>query len=154
MQNFILIILVVFAFFTLSCNTSVHQRQVILSNKAPKPIGPYSQAILDNGFLFVSGQIGIDPNSNKMVVGGIEAEFIQVMENIGNILHSAGLNYSDVVKTTIYLVNLDDFETINKIYAKYFEKNYPARETIEVSQLPKNAKVEVSVIADARRKKK
>lgn len=141
-------------FSTVSCNTFKNQKQVIFSDKAPNPIGPYSQAILSNGFLFVSGQIGIDPISNQMVDSKVEAEFIQVMENIGNILHSAGLDYSDIIKTTIYLIDLDDFQTINKIYEKYFKENFPARETIEVAQLPKNAKVEVSVIASVSRKRK
>lgn len=130
------------------------KKKIIFTEQAPKPIGPYSQAVLTNEFLFVSGQIGIDPTTNELVKGGVESEFIQVMKNIHSILHSAGLNFSDIVKTSIFLTNLKDFQLINKIYSNYFEENYPARETIEVCKLPKNANVEVSVIAIARKKRK
>jgi len=115
--------------------------------QAPAPIGPYSQAIEAGDFLFVSGQIGIDPATGELVTADLEAETRQVMANIGAILEQAGLSYAHVIKTSIFLQNMDDFAQVNAIYGSYFEADYPARETVEVSRLPKGVKVEISVIA-------
>lgn len=118
----------------------------ILTENAPLPVGPYSQAIKWKNIVFVSGQIPIDPKTNEIVKGDIEVQTRQVIENIKNILNKAGADLEDVVKATIYLKNLNDFERVNFIYAQYF-KNRPARTTVEVSNLPKNSQIEIEVIA-------
>lgn len=153
MRNFVILFVVVCALTIFSCTSNEVPKKIIFSEHAPKPIGPYSQAVLINDFLFVSGQIGINPKLNKLVEGGVENEFKQIMENIGEILASIGLDYSNIVKTSIYLLELDDFQKINEMYSYYFQKDFPARETVGVSKLPKNAKVEVSVIAYVGKKK-
>ena len=120
---------------------------VITSSGAPAPIGPYSQAVLANGILFVSGQIALDPSSGNLVNSSIESETHQVMKNLGAILAEAGLNFSNVVKCTIFVKDLGNFAAINEIYGSYFGSNPPARETVEVSRLPKDVQVEISCIA-------
>ncbi|GAV23816.1 RidA family protein [Carboxydothermus pertinax] len=122
-------------------------KEVISTSKAPQAIGPYSQAIKVNGFLFVSGQIGINPQTGELVTGGVEAQTKQIMENIRQILSAAGMEFSHVVKTTIFITNMDDFATVNKIYSEYFGKVFPARSCIAVANLPKGALVEVEVVA-------
>ena len=122
-------------------------KEVILSGLAPAPIGPYSQAIACGGMVFLSGQIPLDPVTGNMITGSIEAETKQVMENLGQILEAAGLDFSHVVKCTIFLRNMGDFPLVNQVYAAYFPTNPPARETVEVSRLPKDAQVEISCIA-------
>jgi 2-iminobutanoate/2-iminopropanoate deaminase len=122
-------------------------KATINSEKAPAPVGPYSQAIKAGGFLFVSGQIPIDPSTNTPVVDSIESQTKQVFENIKNILLSAGSSFNDVVKVTVYIDNMDNFGRINKIYGEYFTDNYPARCCVEVSRLPKNASIEIELIA-------
>lgn len=119
----------------------------INSKNAPKPIGPYSQAIKTDGLLFVSGQIAINPATNEMTLDNIETEARQVMENIKAILTEAGYEMKDIVKSTIYLTDLSHFAIVNEIYGSYFEGNYPARETVQVTKLPKGARIEISVIA-------
>lgn len=122
-------------------------KKIIETTNAPMAIGPYSQAVYANGILYISGQIPINPSTGKLVEG-IEKETHQVMKNLQSILHSAEMNFSNVVKTTIYLKNIDDFSIVNEIYSSYFEfGNYPARETVQVSCLPKNVDVEISMIA-------
>ncbi|MCU0446091.1 MAG: RidA family protein [Microscillaceae bacterium] len=121
-------------------------KQVINSNNAPQPIGPYSQAILIDRFLFISGQVCSDASGN-FHNGSVEEETHQVMSNLKAILTEAGMDFSNVVKTTIFLKNMDDFQTVNHAYGSYFKKNPPARETVEVSRLPKDVKVEISMIA-------
>lgn len=118
----------------------------VFTKKAPEAIGPYSQAIVAGDFLFVSGQIGIDPETGE-VVEGIEAQTKQVMENLKAVLAEAGADFSNVVKFTIYLNSMDDFQTVNEIYGSFLEKPYPARATIEVSRLPKDVLVEIDAIA-------
>ena len=113
---------------------------------APKAIGPYSQAISSNGFLFVSGQIPIDPKTNQVVEGGIIEQANQSFKNIGEILKAAGLDYSNVIKTTVFVKDLNDFATVNEIYSKYFISN-PARSCVEVSKLPKGVLIETEAIA-------
>ena len=116
------------------------------TSNAPKAIGPYSQAISSNGFLFVSGQIPIDPKTNQIVEGGIVEQANQSFKNIGEILKAAGLDYSNVIKTTVFVKDLNDFSTVNEIYSKYFISN-PARSCVEVSKLPKGVLIETEAIA-------
>lgn len=121
--------------------------EIIYSKNAPDPIGPYSQAVLVNGLLYISGQIAIIPETEELMTGSIELETTQVMENIGSILKEASTDFSKIIKTSIFIKNMNDFTKINQIYDKYFIKNFPARETIEVSKLPKNCNIEISCIA-------
>ena len=122
-------------------------KQVINTSKAPSAIGPYSQAILSNGTLFISGQIPLNPETGELVEG-IEAETTQVMKNLEAILTEAGLNFSHVVKTSIFLSNMDDFAKVNEIYTSFLGNiTFPARETVQVSCLPKNVNIEISMIA-------
>lgn len=120
---------------------------VVYSSHAPEPIGPYSQAMLAGNMLFVSGQIAIRQSSGTLVTGNIEEETTQVMVNLGEVLKAAGFNFGHVVKCTIFLRDMDNFPKVNEIYGQYFKSNPPARETVEVSKLPKNVNVEISCIA-------
>ena len=122
-------------------------KQIIPTDQAPAPIGPYSQAVMINGMLFLSGQIAIDPATGAVILGDIEAETRQVMENIGAILRTYGIDYSHIVKTTIFIRSMDDFGKINAVYGSYFTTDFPARETVEVSRLPKDVQVEISCTA-------
>ncbi|GAB6072094.1 RidA family protein [Venenivibrio stagnispumantis] len=121
--------------------------QMINTEKAPKAIGPYSQAIKFENLLFISGQIAINPQTNQLINGGIEEQTKQVMENIKAILQEAGLTFDNVIKTTIYLKDINDFAKVNEIYGSYFKEHKPARATVEVSRLPKDALIEIEVIA-------
>ena len=121
--------------------------EIIFSKNAPDPIGPYSQAVLVNGLLYISGQIAINPKTQELMTECIESETTQVMENIGSMLKEASTDFSRVIKSSIFIKNMSDFTKINQIYGKYFNKNFPARETIEVSKLPKNCNIEISCIA-------
>jgi 2-iminobutanoate/2-iminopropanoate deaminase len=123
------------------------QKQIVYSDNAPKPIGPYSQAVISGGFLFASGQIAIDPESGNLVVDNIESETKQVMKNIGVVLTAANLSFKNIVKTSIFLKNMDDFAKVNEVYATYFESDFPARETVQVAKLPKDVNVEISITA-------
>jgi 2-iminobutanoate/2-iminopropanoate deaminase len=122
-------------------------KKIIRSEKAPAPIGPYSQAILINGVLYMSGQIGIDSSTGQMVNEDIMEETHQVLKNMEAILAQAGMSLSNVVKCSIFVKDLTNFGTINTIYNEYFRMDPPARETVEVSRLPKDANVEISCIA-------
>lgn len=122
-------------------------KQIINTPDAPAAIGPYSQAVKFGNLLFVSGQIPIDPATGKLVSGSIETETIQVMKNISAILSESGIDFGAVLKATIFIKNMNDFGKINEVYASYFNGSYPARETVEVARLPKDANVEISVIA-------
>ena len=122
-------------------------KEIIKTNKAPVPIAPYSQGIKANGFLFVSGQIGLIPSTRKLVEGGVEAETTQIMENIRAVLTAGGAGMKDVVSTTIYLKNIDDFQKMNEIYGKYFTGNFPTRSTVGVSSLAGGASIEITVTA-------
>ncbi|AEE90370.1 Enamine/imine deaminase [Tepidanaerobacter acetatoxydans Re1] len=122
-------------------------KKVINTNLAPKAIGPYSQAIMLEDLLFASGQIAIDPKKGEIVEGGIEAQTSQVMENIKNILSAAEMDFSNIIKTTIFLTDLNNFSLVNDIYGGYFTKEPPARSCVEVSRLPKGALIEIEVIA-------
>lgn len=122
-------------------------KKIISTSNAPAAIGPYSQANFINGVLYISGQIPIDPISGNLE-DGIEKETHQVMKNLKAILEEAGMSFSNVVKATIFLKSMDDFAAMNQVYASYLDaNNYPARETVQVSCLPKNVSVEISMIA-------
>ena len=123
-------------------------KKIIRTDKAPAPIGPYSQAILSSNTLYVSGQIAINPADGQLITINIIREANQVMENIGAILKEAGFDYNDIIKTTIYLKDMQNFQSVNEVYGNYFKENFPARETVEVSGLPKNVNVEIAVIAE------
>ena len=122
-------------------------KKVIYSDKAPEPIGPYSQAIAHGNLLFVSGQIAIQKTSGNFITGNIAEETEQVMYNLKEILTANGMDFSHVVKSTIFLKDMNDFPKVNEVYAKYFVHQPPARETVEVSRLPKDVHVEISCIA-------
>ncbi len=122
----------------------------IFTTSAPSPIGPYSQAVLVGDLLFVSGQIPIDPATGDLITDNIEQETRQVMLNIGAILKEAGLNYHNIVKSSIFLKDMNDFVKVNEVYGHFFMSHYPARETVQVSRLPKDSNVEISVIAAVR----
>ncbi len=122
-------------------------KEIINTKEAPQPIGPYNQAIAAGGFLFISGQIAIDAASGALVTDEIEAETQLVLKNLKAILTAAGLTFDHIVKTTIFLSDMDNFGLVNEIYGSYFSGNFPARETVEVSVLPKNVNVEISAIA-------
>jgi 2-iminobutanoate/2-iminopropanoate deaminase len=117
---------------------------------APSAIGPYSQAIVDGEWVFCSGQIGLDSASGRLVEGGIEHETRCVMENLREVLGAAGLHFADVVKTTIYVVDLGDFDIVNRIYGEHLNTPYPARATVQVAALPRGARVEIDAIARKR----
>jgi len=122
-------------------------KSVVYSPSAPEPIGPYSQAIQSGNTLFVSGQIAIERSSGNFITGNIPDETTQVMKNLEAILSVAGMNFSNVVKCSIFLKDMNNFPVVNEVYGKYFSENPPARETVEVSRLPKDANVEISCIA-------
>jgi 2-iminobutanoate/2-iminopropanoate deaminase len=120
---------------------------IINSDSVPSPIGPYSQAVGLGNLIFTSGQIALDADSGLMVNSNIEEETKKVMLNLENLLREAGSGFSKVLKTTIFLKDMEDFVAVNSIYASYFEDNFPARETVQVSRLPKDANVEITMIA-------
>ena len=122
-------------------------KTVVYSPKAPEPIGPYSQAVQSANMLFVSGQIAIEKASGKIISETIEIETQQVMNNLKYVLEAAGMNFSNIVKTSIFLKDMNNFPKVNEVYGKHFQDSPPARETVEVSRLPKDVNVEISCIA-------
>jgi 2-iminobutanoate/2-iminopropanoate deaminase len=122
-------------------------KDIIQTDSAPKAIGPYSQAISAGGFLFLSGQIPIDPQSGQFVSGGIAEQTEQVLKNLSAVLEAAGSGLDRVVKATVFLADMDEFAAMNGVYGKYFSSNPPARATVEVARLPRDARVEIDVIA-------
>jgi 2-iminobutanoate/2-iminopropanoate deaminase len=124
-------------------------REVIATDEAPKAIGPYSQAIKANGFVFVSGQIPLDPATQQLVDGDVAAQTERVLENLSGILKAAGSSLERVVKAGVFLKNMSDFAAMNEVYGRYFTQNAPARATVEVARLPKDVLVEIDVIAVA-----
>lgn len=124
-------------------------KKIIRTSNAPAPIGPYNQAVMAGNLLFVSGQIALDPATGNLVTGDIQTETKLVMENINAILTEVGLNFSNIVKTTIFLIDMGQFAQVNEVYGTYFAQDAPARETVQVSALPKGVNVEISVIAMA-----
>lgn len=123
------------------------RRQAVTTDRAPQALGPYAQAVRAGGFLFVAGQIGLDPASGELVEGRIKGQTERVMENLKGILQAGGSGMDRVVKTTVYLASMDDFPAMNEVYGRYFEAPYPARATVEVAGLPKGVRVEVEAIA-------
>ena len=130
-----------------SANQKNMTKSIINTPNAPAPIGPYNQAVLSGNTLYVSGAIAIEVSSGNMVQTDIEAETHQVMKNLGEILKASSMDYSNIVKSTIFVTDLGNFAKINSVYGSYFSKDFPARETVQVSALPKGANVEISVIA-------
>ena len=125
-------------------------KHAIATSDAPGAIGPYAQAVQAGGLVFVSGQIPLDPATGQVVEGDVAAQAERVLKNVGAVLGAAGLGYDDVVRTTIFLVDLADFATVNETYRRFFRTPFPARSTVEVSALPRGAKVEIDAIAVAR----
>jgi 2-iminobutanoate/2-iminopropanoate deaminase len=124
------------------------EKKIIYTDKAPKPIGPYSQAATASGtMIFTAGQIPLDPVSGQLVEGDIKAQTRQVMKNIDAILKQAGVSFASVVKTTVFLKDMNEFPPMNEVYGEYFKENPPARSTVEVARLPKDVRVEIEVIA-------
>jgi 2-iminobutanoate/2-iminopropanoate deaminase len=122
-------------------------KEVISTNDGPKAIGPYSQAIRANGFVFVSGQVSFDPVTNTLVLGDVGAQTNRVIQNLSGILKAAGSSLDKVVRATVFLKNINDFAAMNEVYAKHFPSQPPARSTVEVARLPKDVLVEIDVIA-------
>ena len=125
----------------------IMEKRIINTKSAPAPIGPYNQAVFADNTLYISGQICIDPTTGNLKNRDIQEETHQVMQNLKSILTEAGLNFSNVVKTTIFITDMNKFGEINTIYGKYFEEDFPARETVQVSALPKFVNVEISMIS-------
>ena len=144
------IVALYFGLTIVACTSStdkIMSKKIISTDAAPAAIGPYSQAVLVNGTLYCSGQIAINPETGELVQESIEAETEQVLKNVGAVLKAADMNYSDVVKASIFMASMDDYAAVNEVYARYFSVNKPAREAVAVKTLPKNVNVEISVIA-------
>ena len=124
-------------------------KKIISTNEAPAAIGPYSQGVRVGSIIFYSGQIPLDPSTGQVVSGGIDIQARRVMENIGGLLKAEGLGFENVVKTTIFLADIGDFQTVNEIYGSYFKQAPPARSTVQAGALPKNVRIEIEVIAVA-----
>lgn len=122
-------------------------REIITASKAPKAAGPYSTAVRQNGFVFLSGQIPLDPATGQLVTGSIEEQTARVLDNLSLVLEGAGLSMADVIKTTVFLKNMDNFSRMNETYGKYFPQEPPARSTIEVARLPRDVQIEIEAIA-------
>jgi 2-iminobutanoate/2-iminopropanoate deaminase len=122
-------------------------KKIITTDKAPAPIGPYSQAVLVNNMLYVSGQIAINPATGQLVLDNIIEETQQVMNNLKAILEAAGMDFSNVIKSTIFLKDMNQFSSVNEVYGAFFKSDFPARETVQVAALPKFVNVEISVVA-------
>ena len=129
---------------TYICNM---EKKIIRTDNAPAPIGPYNQAVQIGNMLFVSGQIALDPKDGSLFVGDIAIETEIVMNNISAILTEAGMTFENIIKTSIFLMDMGKFASVNEVYARYFSDNYPARETVQVAGLPRGVQVEISVIA-------
>ena len=144
MKKFLFIFLIL---YSPSIYQQTNMKTIINSDHAPKAVGPYSQAVRAGNTLYISGQVAIDPISNTIIKSNIEDETTQIMKNIENILKEAGLMFDNVVRTKIYLTNMNDFSAVNNVYGSYFKSNPPARTTIEVSGLPLGVNVEIDMIA-------
>ena len=125
------------------------KQKIIQTDRAPKAIGPYSQAVLAGGFLFTSGQIPIDPATGAVVSGGIREQARQVFSNLSAVLGAAGLGFADVVKATVFLEDMNDFSAVNEVYASFFSGDFPARSCVQVARLPKDVSVEIELVAFA-----
>lgn len=123
------------------------QKKIVQSAGAPQAIGPYSQAVVQDGWIFLSGQIPLDPKTGQLVAGSIGDQTKRVLENLGAVLETVGCSYPQIVKTTVYLVDLADFSAMNEVYGKYFTNEAPARATVQVAALPKGARIEIDAVA-------
>ena len=123
------------------------EKRSISTKNAPEAIGPYSQGIISGDIIFLSGQIGVDPETGEMVEGGVLNQSMQIFSNINNVLKEAGCSFDNVIKATVFLKSMDDFKKVNEIYSKFFSLPYPARSAFEVARLPLNADIEIEVIA-------
>lgn len=121
--------------------------RAVHTDGAPAALGPYSQAIVAGGFVYTAGQIPLDPDSGEMVEGGVEVQAERVLENLGAILAAAGSSFSKVVKTTVFLSDMDDYAAVNEVYARYFREPYPARSAIQVARLPRGVRLEIEAVA-------
>jgi 2-iminobutanoate/2-iminopropanoate deaminase len=121
--------------------------EIISTDRAPAAIGPYSQAVKTDGLIFASGQIPLDPRTGQFVEGGIAEQTHQVIKNLEAVLNAAGASLKSVVKTTVFLADMDDFQAMNEVYGQYFSANYPARATVQAARLPRDARVEIDLIA-------
>lgn len=139
----------IFWFVPLESSASLdkHKKKAVETADAPKAIGAYSQAIVADDFVFVSGQIGLDPKSGQMVEGGVAEQTEQVMKNLGAVLRASKSDFDNVVKATIFLADINDFAKVNEIYGRYFKAPFPARATVEVARLPRDARVEIELTA-------
>jgi 2-iminobutanoate/2-iminopropanoate deaminase len=124
-------------------------KDLIVTDAGPKAIGPYSQAVKANGFIFVSGQIALDPRTQELVSGGIVEQTERVLENLSGILRAAGSSLEKVVRTTVFLADMGEFASMNQVYARYFKQDFPARSTVQAARLPRDVQVEIDVIAIA-----
>ena len=122
-------------------------KDIVTTDRGPRPIGPYSQGVKANGLLYLSGQVALDPKTNEMLIGGIRQQTERVLENIKGILEAAGSNLHHVIKTTVFLKDMNEFPQMNEVYGRYFPAAPPARSTVQVARLPKDALVEIEVIA-------
>lgn len=141
------IILIVLLFYLNTCSPNKPHKEVISTNQAPGAIGPYSQAIKTGNTIYVSGQIGLDAGTGKLVDGGIKEQTQQVIKNIQKILSAADYDLSDVIQCQVYLANLEDYEEMNQVYLQYFKDQLPARAVVEVSRIPRDALIEIMVVA-------
>ncbi|MPR34737.1 Rid family detoxifying hydrolase [Salmonirosea aquatica] len=140
-------ILLLLAFLLCTGLSAFAQKQIIRTDGAPQPVGPYSQGVVAQGLLFVAGQVGLDPATRKLVEGGLEKEVPQIMENIKAILAAHGMDMTHVVNTTIFMKNLAQFEKVNDLYASYFTRDFPARTTVGVDAIPAGGAIEIAVVA-------
>ena len=148
-SNSCLVFLVVFSILLIisGCESADKSKKIIQTDSAPEAIGPYSQAVQVGDIIYLAGQIAINPDSNKIVNGGIEEQTYQVLDNIKAVLNSAEFEMGDITKCQIFLTDMDNYPKINRIYATYFEKDFPARAVVEVSRLPKDVLIEIMVTA-------
>lgn len=137
--------------FSRSMDAQAKGKQAVEAPDSPKAIGPYSPAIIANGFIFLAGKIGTDPKTDALVEGGIAEQTEQALKNLSTVLKAAGGSLDDVVKTTVFLADMNDFAKMNEVYARHFKKPYPARSTVQVARLPRDAKVEIEALAVVRR---
>ena len=136
---------------SISAEAQITRKRAVKATDAPKPIGPYSDAIVANGFIFLAGKVGTDPKTDALVPGGIVEQTEQVLNNLETVLKGAGGDLDDIVKTTVFLADMNDFQKMNEVYGKRFKLPFPARSTVQVARLPRDAKVEIEAIAIERK---
>lgn len=147
------IVFLIFVVLLLSGMAWAQAKTVVATDKAPKAVGPYSQAIVANGFVFCAGQLPMDPATNQVVQGDVKAQTEQVLKNLSAVLTQAGTSLDNAVKATVYLKSMNDFAAMNEVYSRFFPKDPPARATVEISRLAKDAMVEIDIVAITGKKK-